>query len=138
MCKPTVSRVFKGALLGATFIAFAGCASGPAPATSNAVGETPQAAARIRPQDVGHVKAVQKLVAKARAEGLTDFYAVMRGSRTLYCWRDRNVGTLIPNTKCVGSAEEVRSMLRGMAEERHRLQEGPEGVCNGQSPCTGN
>lgn len=126
------------AMLGAMFILLTGCASGPAPADSGSAAAQAGAAGAPTAADAKHLTQVQKLVLQAREAGLPGFYALVRGGHTMYCWHDKNVGTLIPTTKCVQSAAELRQVLSAMAEQRHRLEEAPQGVCSSGGACSGN
>lgn len=130
------STVTLGAALGAMCLLLSGCASGPVPA----VPATAQAGTGAAPTaaEAKHLTDVQQQVLMAREAGLPGFYALVRGGRTMYCWRDKNVGTLIPTTKCVHSAGELHQVLSALAEQRHRLEEAPEGVCSSGGACTGN
>ncbi len=126
------------AVLGVACIALAGCASGPSPAsTGTAAVHTPQGAAAGAAAGQ-HLTKVQRLVAEGRQEGLNGLYALVRDGHTIYCWRDRNVGTLIPSTKCVPDSATLRRVLRQMASMRHRLNEAPEGICSSGGACSGN
>ena len=132
------SRTLRGALMGLALAVVASCASEPQPAA------TPQSAAQVQKaaQQAGtttqHLTDVQKLVAQAHQEGLPGFYAIVRGGQEMYCWRDKDVGSLIPSTKCVNSAAQLRRVLAQLAEERHRMQEAPGGICGGTGNCSGN
>lgn len=123
------------ATLGGMVVLLAGCASGPTPVGATA---QPVAAGAPAAPDTKHLTQVQKLALQAREAGLPGFYALVRGGHTIYCWHDKNVGTLIPTTKCVQSADQLRQVLSAMAEERHRLEQAPEGVCSSGGACTGN
>jgi hypothetical protein len=126
------------AMLGVMFVLLTGCASGPSMAsTGTAAVHSPEGAAAsvVTGQ---HLTKVQRLVAKGRQEGLNGLYALVRGGHTMYCWRDRNVGTLIPSTKCVPDSATLRRVLGQMASMRHRLNEAPQGICASGGVCTGN
>ncbi len=138
MSKFTTFRVLARACIGAALIALAGCASGPAPAATAANGPQSKAAAQEAALSAKHLTKVQKLVAAARQAGLPDFYAVVRNGHTDYCWRGKNVGTLIPSTKCVNSAQSLRQVLRALSAERHQMMERGGGMCGGKADCAGN
>lgn len=126
------------AMLGGMFVLLAGCAGGPVPAGSGAAATQAGTVAAPTAAQAKHLAQVQKLVLQAREAGLPGFYALVRGGREMYCWRDKNVGTLIPTTKCVQSAAELRQVLSAMAEQRHRLEEAPQGACSSGGACSGN
>lgn len=134
MAKLPVSWMLEGSLVAAALVVLAGCASRPRMANTTASHET----ASVPAENAQHLTATQKLVADARQEGLHGFYALVRGGQTMYCWRDRAIGSLIPSTQCVNSAAEVRSILRTMANQRHRMQDTSSGMCAGKSGCAGN
>lgn len=139
MSKFTVFRALERVCIVATaLIALAGCASGPTPAATTASGPQSQAAGQLAALSAKHLTKVQKLVAEARQAGLPDFYAVVRNGRTNYCWRGKNIGTLIPSTKCVDSAQSLRQVLRALSAERHQMMENPQGMCGGKADCAGN
>jgi len=126
------------AMLGAMFVLLTGCASGPAAQGAGPATAQPDAGGVPAAADAKHLTQVQKLVLEAREAGLPGFYALVRGGHTMYCWHDKNVGTLIPTTKCVQSADQLRQVLSAMAEQRHRLEQAPEGVCSSGGACSGN
>ncbi len=123
------------AALGVACIVLSGCASGPQP-VDTAAAHTGGSASQIAPSR--HLTEVQRLVEQGRQEGLNGLYALVRDGHTMYCWRDRNVGTLIPSTKCVPDSATLRRVLRQMASMRHRLNEAPQGICSSGGACTGN
>ena len=138
MAACTTLRTPRGALIGLALAAVAGCASGPQPAAAPQSTAQVQAAAQQAGTTTQHLTDVQKLVARAHQEGLQGFYAIVRGGQEMYCWRDKNVGSLIPSTKCVTSASQLRQVLAQLAEERHRMQEAPGGICAQAGNCAGN
>ena len=130
-----VSRVLRGAVVGAALMILAGCAGGPSAASVIASnGARAHAAGMQGDFSAKHLVKVQELVNQARQEGLPDFYALVRNGQTRYCWRGRNIGTLIPSTKCVHSAATLRHVLAMMAAERHRMEDGA-GVCGQIKNC---
>jgi hypothetical protein len=133
-----LSRALRGAVVGLALAAVAGCASGPQPAAAPQGAAQVQAAAQQAGTTTQHLTDVQKLVVKARQEGLPGFYAIVRGGQEMYCWRDKDIGSLIPSTKCVTSASQLRQVLAQLAEERHRMQEAPGGICAQSGNCAGN
>jgi hypothetical protein len=134
----TAIGVLPGALAAAVLIVLAGCASGPAPAATAANGPRSKAAAQEVALSTKHLTKVQKLIAEARQAGLPDFYAVVRNGHTDYCWRGKNIGTLIPSTKCVNSAQSLRQVLQALSAERHQMMERAGGMCGGKADCAGN
>ncbi len=138
MSRFTLSGLLPGVCAGAALIALAGCASGPAPAATAANGPQSKAAAHEAALSAKHLTKVQQLVAEARQAGLPDFYAVVRNGHTDYCWRGKNIGTLIPSTKCVNSAQSLRQVLRALSTERHQMMERAGGMCGGKADCAGN
>lgn len=126
------------AALSVACVMLMGCASGPSPVNTSTVAvHAPGGVAASVAQDQ-HLTKVQRLVQEGRQEGLNGLYALVRGGHTMYCWRDRNVGTLIPSTKCVPDSATLRRVLRQMASMRHRLNEAPQGICSSGGACTGN
>ena len=129
------SAIIRGSVIAAALAALAGCASGPAASSTSATSAAPTA---VTVAHTKHLTEVQKLVAEARAAGLPDVYALVRNDKTTYCWRGKNIGTLIPSTKCVYSADQMRQVLKSLAKERHEMMERPQGMCGGKSGCSGN
>ncbi len=127
-----------GATLGAAYFVLTGCAGRPSPANTStaAVGAPGRAPASVAAGQ--RATKVQRLVQKGRQEGLNGLYALVRDGHTMYCWRDRNVGTLIPFTQCVPDGATLRRVLREMASMRHRLNEAPQGICSSGGVCSGN
>ena len=121
----------RGLVLTVALLALAGCASGPAPSSASTGAAAPTV------HNTKHLTEVQKLVAQAREAGLPDVYALVRNGKTTYCWRGKNIGTLIPSTKCVYSADQMRQVLQSLAKERHEMMEHPQGMCGGKSGCSG-
>ena len=138
MSKFTTFRVLESACIGAALIALAGCASGPAPAATAANGPQSKAAAQATALSTEHLTKVQQLVAEARQAGLPDVYADVRNGHTVYCWRGKNIGTLIPSTKCVNSSDSLRQVIRALAAQRHQMMERAGGMCGGKAGCAGN
>ena len=138
MSRSTCVKPLSTAMFGAMFVMLIGCAGGPAPADSGSAAAQAGPTAAPAAAQAKHLTQVQKLVLQAREAGLPGFYALVRGGREMYCWRDKNVGTLIPTTKCVQSAAELRQVLSAMAEQRHRLEEAPQGACSSGGACSGN
>lgn len=122
----------RGLVLAVVLLVLGGCASGPAPSSVSTGAAAPSV------QNTKHLTEVQKLVAQAREAGLPDVYALVRNGKTTYCWRGKNIGTLIPSTKCVYSADQMREVLKSLAKERHEMMERPQGMCGGKSGCSGN
>jgi len=126
------------AALGAAYIVLTGCAGGPSPVNTSTAAVHPPGRAPASVAEGQHLTKVQRLVQKGRQEGLNGLYALVRDGHTMYCWRDRNVGTLIPSTKCVPGSAMLRRVLREMASMRHRLNEAPQGICSSGGVCSGN
>jgi hypothetical protein len=97
------------------------CASQPASPPAASASTTPAAAASNAPSSAAAEKDTASAMEKRFQDAARSYKTVQRDGKTLYCKREKRIGTTIPTMNCLTEAE-LRTQVETMEDYRNRAR----------------
>jgi hypothetical protein len=116
--------------IGASAAFLAGCASSPAPAPSSAPGQAP-----VANQPTTTEADTASAMEKRFRDAARSYKTVQRDGKTLYCKRERVIGSTIPTMQCFTETQ-LRSRIEATDELKKNMRRGG-GPCVQTGGCSG-
>jgi hypothetical protein len=139
----SVERLRPAALAAALVLA-AGCAASPptqsgAQPSSSAASSQPATAAAAAPASYQDETPMSDTRLVSSAQFATNaeqhgFKPEVRNGQTVYCWADKDIGSLIPTKKCVDRTQ-LDIMLQQRQHQRDQMNQGSFGCTPGTPSC---
>jgi hypothetical protein len=99
----------------------AACASQPASAPAPAPASSPPASATKAPDSAASEADTASAMEKRFQEAARSYKTVQKDGKTMYCKREKLIGTTIPTMNCISEAE-LRNQVENMEEYRQRAR----------------
>jgi hypothetical protein len=97
------------------------CASQPAPAPAAKPASSPTASAAPAPSSGTSEEHTATAMEKRFQDAARSYKTVQKDGKTMYCKREKRIGTTIPTMNCITEAE-LRNQVENMEEYRQRAR----------------
>jgi Skp family chaperone for outer membrane proteins len=117
----SITRYFPALALGTCIALLTACASQPAAPTAPPAASAPAPVGAAAPQSAATEKDTAVTLEKKFQDAAKSYRVVEKDGKTLYCKREKVIGTTIPTNVCLTESQ-LRNQVEAMEDQRERMR----------------